>query len=258
MKIAGIVNITPDSFSDGGVAFSAHDAIERIDHLIKEGADFIDIGADSTRPGSVCVGQEEEWRRLKPVLEKFLDFKKISIDTHHILTARRAVQCGVKIINDISGGSQELFELAADTGSSVIVMFSRCTEPHNFSYTEDSSILDEIKKFFDRRIELASQVGLPLSQLIFDPGMGSFISKDPYISKLVLDSFYEFASYKNLFLGVSRKGFIRKVYSEKFQVSDSNEVLDAVSAEIASTVCQLLPEDVTLFVRSHSLKFLKS
>jgi dihydropteroate synthase len=254
LKLVGVVNLTPDSFSDGGQCSTTEAVVTKVASLFEQGASLVDIGADSTRPQSVCVGADEEWQRLEATLFALPSLATISVDTHHILTARRAVQLGVKYINDVSGGSQELFELAADTQSSVIVMYSRCPEPHNFQFEESSNLLDEIRVFFDKKLELAAQVGLPHAQLILDPGMGAFISKDPYTSGLLLDAIDTFSSYQHLFLGISRKGFLRTLFRDQFDETRANESLDDISAAVLQQLAAKLPDSVTLYGRMHSLE----
>ena len=252
VHIVGVLNVTPDSFSDGGRYLAPEAAIHHANLLLSSGADLVDIGADSTRPGSVCIGDEEEWSRLEPVLNGVSDITKVSIDTHSMPTARRAIKAGVRMINDISGGSQEMFELVADTGVKLVIMYSRCPSPHVFKYEESENIFEDIRNFFDKKIDAAEQTGVALSQLIFDPGMGSFISKNPLISIELLHQFECFASYERLYLGVSRKGFLKTQFLQNESVT--TEALDTISFMKAAEVIQKLPESIELYVRSHNIE----
>lgn len=173
----GIVNITPDSFSDGGKYFQAEAAVRRIEQLITEGADIIDLGAESTRPGSERISADEEWRRLEPVLE-LLSQKQLfrsawfSLDTYKGSIARKALAYGISIINDISAGRMDpsILEVVAEYGCPYIIMHMQGTPENMQKNPTYTHLMDEILDFFEERITAAQQAGI--RQIILDPGIG--------------------------------------------------------------------------------------
>ena len=169
--ITGILNVTPDSFSDGGFFDTPEKAINQAEHLIKAGADIIDIGAESTRPNFIPVTAEEEIFRLEKILPSLAKLPvPISIDTYKSEVAEYALKSGAEILNDIHGlqfDGGEKAKIAAKFNAPVIAMHNR---PENF--TPDGDIIAEIKNFFRRTFEIADKAGLPRSQIIFDPGIG--------------------------------------------------------------------------------------
>ena len=224
-KIVGILNVTPDSFSDGGSFLSAKDAILQASRIIADGADLIDVGADSTRPGSQCVTEKVEWERLAPFVDQLSEIGQWSIDTHSVFVARNAIKNGAIIINDVSGGSLKMMELAADKGVKLICMYSRSIgDPHSITMQKspetEQELLDNIEKFFEQKLKLASQIGLKDSNIIFDPGMGSFVSDNPEHSFCILKNLKRFLSYSDLLVGISRKGFLKSLNVDSFQERD--------------------------------------
>ncbi len=170
----GILNLTPDSFSDGGKWNDFETAIHRATEIEEQGAHFLDIGAQSTRPGYITVSEEEEWDRLKNVLKVIKDKVKIpvSIDTFYPEIARRAMEYGVDIINDVTGcENPKMFEVAFKYNCGVIIN-------HNFGNLE-------IKSFFEKKLLESIQYGLKPQQICFDPGIGfnKTRNQDAYILK---------------------------------------------------------------------------
>ena len=168
--IMGILNITPDSFSDGGDNFNIQRAVEHTLQMIKDGADIIDIGGESTRPGSEFVSAEEELKRVVPVikeLSKITDIP-ISIDTYKAATAEGAILAGADIINDIWGLQKDakMAETAAKYNVPVIAMHNN--DGHEYS----RDIMEEMKLFFDKTFEIAENAGIPKENIILDPGIG--------------------------------------------------------------------------------------
>ena len=253
--LVGILNVTPDSFSDGGEFLDTKAAIEHARVLKGQGAAIIDVGADSSRPGSICVGEEEEWRRLQPVLASLEKDMTVSVDTHFVGTAEKAIRGGAKIINDISGGSAEMFKLAADTGTSVVIMYSRCSQPHVFDLPVARNLIADIKSFFDRQCRLATSVGLPKEQIIFDPGMGGFISDKAGDSAALVDAIGSFEEYRRLFIGISRKGFLKKLFpiENAAPAEDSNERLDRCSVDLTKRLMDKMPQGSEVYLRVHNV-----
>lgn len=165
----GIVNVTPDSFSDGGRFLAPEAAIARVRGLRAEGAEILDLGAESTRPGFTPVPAGEEWARLEPVLRALAeDGAVISVDTTKAGVARRALDAGAAIINDVWG-----FQADGDMAAVVADSPARAVLMHNREAADESlDLLAGWRRFFDRSLELAEKAGIPSARLILDPGIG--------------------------------------------------------------------------------------
>ncbi|MBF2033942.1 MAG: dihydropteroate synthase [Leptolyngbyaceae cyanobacterium T60_A2020_046] len=179
--IMGVLNVTPDSFSDGGLYQSCDAALKQAHHLIHAGADILDIGGQSTRPGAAQISLDEELDRVIPVIEALrcscdltLRNALISVDTTRSAVARAAVRAGADIVNDISGGTFDDAMLAtvADLGVPVILMHIRGTPETMQNDTEYADLIDEICGFLQRQIEAAIAAGIAHSQIVIDPGIG--------------------------------------------------------------------------------------
>lgn len=170
--IMGILNVTPDSFSDGG-RFDAPDrALHHAMEMTEQGAGILDIGGQSTRPGHTPVSVEEEWRRLKPVLKAVRPRVNIpiSIDTYYKEVARRALEYGADILNDVSGSMENgMPELAAQSGAGLIMMHGGGGADDR---PEELDAVAEVRRYFIQALELAKKVGLPREQVCLDPGIG--------------------------------------------------------------------------------------
>jgi dihydropteroate synthase len=168
--VMGILNVTPDSFSDGG-RFNALDAARaQARKLAEGGADILDIGAESTRPGHTPVPLDEEWRRLEPVLTPLLAevALPVSIDTYKAEIARRALSAGVSVVNDIWGLQRDpaMAETVAASGAAVVVMHNRD------SVQAEIDIVEDMLRFFERSLALAQTAGIERSKILLDPGVG--------------------------------------------------------------------------------------
>lgn len=205
--IMGILNVTPDSFSDGGKFSSVDLAFEHAKTLIEQGAHIIDIGGQSTRPDHEEVDLETEINRVIPVIKKIskeLDCI-ISIDTYRYEVAEAALEAGAHIINDVWGlqkDSGEMAQIAAKYNCVVIAMHNQDSK----IYEED--IILSMKKFFKKTFEIAEKSGLNLNKIIIDPGIGFGKGYDENIE--VLNRLKEISFIAPLLLGVSKKGFIGK------------------------------------------------
>lgn len=167
--VMGILNVTPDSFSDGGLHASAEKALAHAQMMLEEGADIIDIGAESTRPGSAAVAMEEEWARLEQIIPCVAALGlPISVDTYKAEIARRACAAGAVIINDVWGLQKDpaMPEAAAETGAHVIMMHNR-TE-----VDPDLDIMSDLDRFLEQSMTLADKAGIPREKQILDPGYG--------------------------------------------------------------------------------------
>ena len=168
--VMGILNVTPDSFSDGGQHDSLGEALTHARTMVEEGADIIDIGGESTRPGAAEVSAEEEAARVLPVIERLSGTleRPISIDSYKASVAEAAVGFGATIVNDVWGLQRDagMAAVIADTGASAILM-------HNRDKADPAiDILDDVRAFFDRSLRLASDAGIPEDRIVLDPGIG--------------------------------------------------------------------------------------
>jgi len=191
----GILNITPDSFYDGGRHVAIDVAVERAMQMLAEGADSIDIGGESTGPGSKTIEEAEELRRVIPVIETLKHKTQnaavvISIDTYKTNVAEAALKAGATIVNDVTAGRGDpmMFSLIARTGCSYIMMRSKDHSPRTtVNALEYDDILGTIHTFFEERIASAESAGIKRSQIIVDPGLGHFVSSDPKYSWYILE-----------------------------------------------------------------------
>jgi dihydropteroate synthase len=205
----GVLNVTPDSFSDGGRFFDPATALEQARRLVAEGADILDIGAESTRPygGAVAVPAEEEMRRLAPVLPGAVSLGvPVSIDTMKAAVAAQALDAGAVIVNDVWGlqRDQELARVVAERGVPVIIM-------HNRDAADAAlDIIADIAAFFARSLEIAADAGIERENIVLDPGIG--FGKTPEQSLIAIARLGELKSFGlPLLVGASRKRFIDKV-----------------------------------------------
>ncbi|MGP8232759.1 MAG: dihydropteroate synthase [Methylovirgula sp.] len=206
--IMGILNVTPDSFSDGG-KFQSHDAaVAHARKLAADGADILDVGAESTRPGHVPVPVAEELARLKPVLADIVAATPlpVSIDTSKAAIARAAIADGVAVINDVWGLQRDpaMADAVAEGGAAAVVM-------HNRESVDPSlDILSDMRRFFDHSLALAEKAGIPRAHLILDPGIGFGKTKDQNVIALRgLDHFKDYGL--PLLVGVSRKSLFAPI-----------------------------------------------
>ncbi|MGI0054854.1 MAG: dihydropteroate synthase [Thermoplasmata archaeon] len=174
-RVMGVVNVTPDSFSDGGSFLDPIAAIAHAQTLIADGADLIDIGGESTRPGASPVDPEEEWRRIAPVLEHLgaSSSVPVSVDTRHAEVARRALARGADLINDVSGLSDpEMRRVVRDAGAAAIVMHMRGSPITMQSDTHYADLRSEVYRELARAIDRAQDDGIGIEHLLVDPGLG--------------------------------------------------------------------------------------
>jgi dihydropteroate synthase len=174
--LMGIVNVTPDSFSDGGRFFDAEAAVEHGLRLAAEGADLLDVGGESTRPGSMPVDAEEEFRRLMPVVEQLCKrtHLPVSIDTSKASVARRAVEAGAEIINDVTAfaGDPAMIPLAAETGCGVCAMHCRGTPRTMQDDPDYADVVAEVLKYLCSRRDALLAAGIQQDRIALDPGIG--------------------------------------------------------------------------------------
>lgn len=214
-KIMGVLNITSDSFSDGGKYIS--DFGSHISDLIKEGAGIIDVGGESTGPGSKDVSLEEEMKRVKPVIDyvaenKLTEKVLFSIDTYKSEVAEHALENGFQIVNDVTAlrGDPAMIGVLVKYQPYAILMYSKDDTPRTTTeFVEYDDVIATIKTFLLERISTLVQAGFPEDKIIIDPGMGMFVSANPKYSFEIIERLGELKqlSYPIL-VGVSRKSFL--------------------------------------------------
>jgi len=211
----GILNVTPDSFSDGG-QFRAHDeALRRAEQMLAEGADWIDIGGESTRPGAAAVELDEELRRVLPLLERLsgrLDVP-ISIDTRKAEVARQAIDAGATLVNDVSAlGDPEMAGIVAQAGVPIVLMHMRGKPETMQNETGYEEIVGEVLAFLRERIQIAEAAGIRGDKIIIDPGIG--FGKSTNGNCTLLRQLPRLAELgKPILVGASRKNFIGDILS---------------------------------------------
>lgn len=172
--VMGIVNVTPDSFSNEGADFSPQAAILKASKLLKEGADILDVGGESTQPGSKPLSSEEEWKRVEPVLEELVKWNiPISIDTYHARNMLRALDCGVDIVNDIFALRTEgALEAVASHSCGVCLMHMHGQPLSMQSYPMSGDVTHQVSNFFADRLDATDTAGIPRNRIVIDPGIG--------------------------------------------------------------------------------------
>lgn len=210
----GIINITPDSFSDGGKFNTIEDAVKRAVEFEKNGADIIDIGGESTGPKSVLVPLEEELKRVIPALKAIRKKVKIpiSIDTYKAEVAKQALDNGAEIINDVTAlrGDRSMVDIVAVNKAPVIMMYSKDNSPRTtVKEKKYKDVLKVIERFFEKQIAYAVRHGVASANIILDPGMGQFISSIPTYSFEIIARLNELKKFKKtILIGISRKSFL--------------------------------------------------
>ena len=213
-----IVNITEDSFSDGGLYIDLPSAINHASSCIRQGAHILDIGAQSTRPGASEVGPETEIKRLVPLIKElkliYPDIP-ISVDTFHHSVAEKVLNVGANWINDVSGGRHdpEIFNVIADKGCPYVLTHSRGNSKTMDSLAKYTNVVKEVKNELSIQIDLALSKGIKNEQIIIDPGLG--FAKNVDQNLILLQNLEEFVSMNYpLLIGASRKRFIGSVINE--------------------------------------------
>ena len=209
--VMGIVNVTPDSFSDGGQFLSPSSAVSHALQLIKEGADIIDIGGESTRPNAVPVGQEEELSRILPVVEELAGRVRVplSVDTMKPEVARAALRAGASLINDVAANRQdpEMWRVVAEAKAGYVLLHMQGTPQTMQRQPDYADVVAAVKDFFAERLEQLAAAGVQSEQVVLDVGIG--FGKTAEHNLQLLARLAEFQKWNRpLLLGVSRKSFI--------------------------------------------------
>jgi len=214
VAVMGILNLTPDSFYDGGRYRTEKEILKRVEQMIEEGADIIDIGGESTRPGSDRVSVEEELRRTIPYLRKIRDLFDIplSIDTYKAKVAKEAIEAGAEMVNDISGlrFDPEMAEVISSKNASVVLMHIKGTPKNMQDNPFYESLMDEIISYLRKSLEIALKAGIDFDRILIDPGIG--FGKTVEHNLFILKNLEELRILRRpILIGVSRKSFIGKV-----------------------------------------------
>jgi dihydropteroate synthase len=232
--IMGILNVTPDSFSDGGLFINVDSALEQAYKMIEDGADIIDVGGESTRPGSDSVPIEIELERVLPVIENLSKTSKIciSIDTYKSATAKKALEKGANIVNDISALSDPgMASVVAKARVPIVLMHKKGTPKDMQIAPHYDSLILEISAFLQERIQIAIESGISPDQIIIDPGIG--FGKTIAHNIEILRNLQEFKVLgKPILIGTSRKSFIGKI----LHTDDIKDRIEGTSATIAIAI----------------------
>lgn len=247
--IMGILNVTPDSFSDGGEYNTIETAMKHYNEMIKQGADIIDIGGESTRPYSNKISPEEEIKRVIPVIKEIRKYDKntiISIDTRNAKTAREAICSGADIINDVSAmeWDNEMLPLVKEIKCPVILNHSSAAPDTMQDNTQYTDVVDEIYDYFQKKLNIVYENGIEKSQVIIDPGIG--FGKTTQQNYEIIKRIQEFKTLGSpILVGHSRKNFLKETI-----LSDNREDLDFATM----IVSQKLIENKINIIRVHNVK----
>ena len=216
--VMGVVNVTPDSFSDGGKFQSTNQAVEHALRLAEEGADILDIGGESTRPSATRVDESVELSRVIPVIEKLAGQTQaaLSIDTQKPTVAQAAVKAGAVIINDIAANREDeaMWQLVAETGAGYVAMHMLGTPQTMQEAPQYSNVVNDVEEFFNSRMERWNDWSMAFEQVVLDPGIG--FGKTVEHNLALLAALERFTKMQRpLLVGASRKSFIGHVTNTK-------------------------------------------
>ena len=238
VKFFGILNITPDSFSDGGKFCEVKSALNHLEKLVNDGADIIDIGAESTRPNATPITAEEEWDRLKEILPKVInEIKtnhpeiKISLDSRHHQTIAKALDLGIDIINDVSGfEDRNMVELAAGSGKKIVVMHNLgVPADKNKIIPENLDAIEVLINFMKAKLVQLKKAGIKKENIIFDPGIG--FGKNARQSIYIIENIERLHTLEiPILIGHSKKSFLDEM--DFGQIKTREEKTALVSAEL--------------------------
>ncbi len=233
-RVMGVLNVTPDSFYDGGRYTGTDTAVRHGRRLADEGADIIDVGGESTRPGAEPVDTDEELRRVIPVIERLKDriAQPVSIDTRKAEVARRAIRAGARMVNDVSGmtADPEMVEVVSSTGVPAVIMHTAGVPADMQRNPGYEDTVGEIVAWLGARIEYAGAHGVRRSQVVIDPGIG--FGKRLSDNLLLIRSLASFRKLKRpILIGPSRKSFIGRVLD-----AEKNDRLEGTAAAVALSV----------------------
>jgi dihydropteroate synthase len=231
-KLMGVVNVTPDSFSDGGLYLDAEAAVAHGRELAEQGAEILDVGGESTRPGAEVVSAEEEMARVVPVVRGLADAAIVSVDTSKVEVAEAALDAGAGIVNDVTAlrGAPEIGGLCAERGAGLVLMHMQGDPRTMQANPVYDDVVDDVKAFLAERLEVAVGAGVDEERVWLDPGIG--FGKTLEHNLELLRRLGELRTLgRPLVIGTSRKSFIGKI--------DGSEVGDRLGGTIASSVLAL-------------------
>jgi len=244
--VMGILNVTPDSFSDGGKYFSTEKAVNNALKMIDEGADIIDIGGESTRPGSKFVSESEELERTIPVISEIIKQHPnttISIDTTKANVAREAVRCGATIVNDISGGTFEpkIFDVVKEFKATIVIMHIKGTPKSMQENPYYDEVVSEVYDYLATQTRIAAGKGI--DKIFIDPGIGFGKRVEDNLS--LIERMEDFRSLGfPILIGLSRKSFIGNILN--LPVEDRDDITNALNSFVLSKGARI--------IRTHNVK----
>lgn len=214
-KIVGVLNVTPDSFYDGGKFLDVTSAVRRADELVKQGADIIDVGGESTGPKSPSVSEADELERVLPVIAAIHAAHPgvmLSIDTHKSSVVEQAIAAGAHMVNDVTAGRGDprMFAVVKNAAVPIVLMYAKDPSPRTtVDLRQYDDVLGTVKRFLEERVEAALRAGVDKKKIILDPGLGHFVSSDAGYSFQILARLKDFESLGcPLYLSPSRKSFV--------------------------------------------------
>ncbi|MFI5236371.1 MAG: dihydropteroate synthase [Ignavibacteriales bacterium] len=244
--VMGILNVTPDSFSDGGLYENKKSAVAHAIKMIDEGADIVDIGGESTRPGSEPVSEDEEMRRVIPVIKEILALKPdaiISVDTTKSNVARKALENGAVIVNDISGGTfdPKIFDVVSQSNASMVLMHIKGKPKTMQDLPEYSDVVSEVYDFLASQACIAAEKGI--EKIIVDPGIGFGKKLEHNLALIERVEYFKSLSFPIL-IGLSRKSFIGNILD--LPVEERDDATNALNSYVISKGVRI--------VRTHNVK----
>jgi dihydropteroate synthase len=245
--VMGIINVTPDSFSDGGRFAATEAAVARGLELVRQGADLLDVGGESTRPGAEPVDLDEELRRVVPVVRELAARSSVplSVDTYKAETARHALAAGAHVINDVTAllGDPDMAAVVRDSGAGVILMHMQGTPQTMQANPVYDDVTAEVGRFLEARLQAAEDIGIAGSRVVLDPGVGFGKTAEHNLELLA-----RLAELRRLgrpvCLGVSRKGFLGKLLGRP--------VTERLAGSLAA-VCYAVARGAAQVVRVHDV-----
>jgi len=247
--VMGIINVTPDSFSDGGKYVNVNAAVAKGLELVQQGADILDIGGESTRPGAETVPLEEELRRVVPVVAGLArqTAAPLSVDTSKAEVARASLAAGARIINDVTAlaGDPEMMEVARESKAGVILMHMKGTPATMQTDPRYEDVVVEIGRFFEERLRVTAEAGIARERIVLDPGIGFGKTSEHNLEILArLGEFQRFG--RPICLGVSRKGFVGRLLN--------NRPVERRLAGSLAALCHALSHRAVQIVRVHDVE----